>query len=58
MPYKARFSTVFLKKEGRLPSDARLRVVEVLREILVNPHVGVPLVGPLKDWKIQGYLRN
>jgi len=48
MPYKARFSRVFLKKHGRLPSLFKPRVVEALREILMNPHVGVPLVGPLK----------
>jgi len=47
MPYKARFSRVFLKKEEKLPSNVKSRVVEVLREILVNPHVGVPLVGNL-----------
>jgi len=39
MPYKARFSRIFLKKEERLPSDVKSRVVEVLREILVNPHM-------------------
>jgi len=48
MPYKARFSRVFLKKHGRLPSLFKPRVVEALREILMNPNVGVPLVGPLK----------
>jgi len=53
MPYKARFSRVFLKKEERLPSDLKPRVVEALREILTNPHVGVPLVGPLKGlWRV------
>jgi len=37
-----------------LPSDVKSRVVEVLREILVNPHVGVPLVGPLKGlWRVR-----
>jgi len=54
MPYRARFSRIFLKKEERLPSDVKSRVVEVLREILVNPHVGVPLVGPLKGlWRVR-----
>jgi len=52
MPYKARFSRIFLKKEDRLPGDVKLRVVEALREILLNPHVGVQLVGPLKGlWR-------
>jgi len=36
MPNKARFSRIFLKKEHRLPSDVRSRVVEALREILFN----------------------
>jgi mRNA-degrading endonuclease RelE of RelBE toxin-antitoxin system len=52
MPYKARFSRIFLKKEERLPSDIKSRSVEALREILMNPNVGVPLVGPLKGlWR-------
>jgi mRNA interferase RelE/StbE len=54
MPYKARFSRIFLKKEKRLPRDIRSRVVEALREILMNPHVGVPLVGPFKGlWRVR-----
>jgi mRNA interferase RelE/StbE len=29
-------------------------VVEALKEILMNPHVGVPLVGPLKGlWRVR-----
>lgn len=54
MPFKARFSRVFLKKEERLPDDVSPRVVEAIREIIVNPHVGVPLVGPLKGlWRVR-----
>jgi mRNA interferase RelE/StbE len=54
MPYKARFSRIFLKKEERLPSDFKSRLVEVLMEILVNPHAGVSLVGPLKGlWRVR-----
>jgi len=54
MPYKARFSRIFLKKEERLPNDLKSRVVETLREILVNSRVGVPLVGPLKGlWRVR-----
>jgi len=54
MPYKARFSNVFLKKEERLPIDVKARVVEAIREILMNPHVGVALVGPLKSlWRVR-----
>ena len=54
MPYKARFSRIFLKKERGLPSDAKPRVVEAIREILLNPHIGVPLVGPLKGlWRVR-----
>jgi len=54
MPYKAKFSRIFLKKEERLPSNIKARVVEALREILVNPHVGISLVGPLKGlWRIR-----
>jgi len=37
-----------------LPSNIKPRVVEALREILVNPHVGVPLVRPLKGlWRVR-----
>jgi len=54
MPYKARFSRIFLKKHGRLPSHVKPRVREALREILMNPHIGVPLVGPLKGlWRMR-----
>lgn len=54
MPHKARFSRGFIKKEEKLSSDARSRVVEALREILVNPHAGVPLVGPLRGlWRVR-----
>jgi len=54
MPFKARFSRVFIKKEERLPSDVKPRVVEALREVLMNPHVGVPLIGPLKGlWRVR-----
>jgi mRNA interferase RelE/StbE len=54
MPHKARFSRGFIKKEKKLSSDAKSRVVEALREILVNPHAGVPLVGPLKGlWRVR-----
>lgn len=54
MPYRARFSRIFLKKEERLPSEVKPRVVEAVRELLMNPHVGVPLVGPLKGlWRLR-----
>jgi len=54
MPYKARFSRVFLKKEERLPGDVKPRVVEAIREILMNPRVGVPLIGSLKGlWRVR-----
>ena len=54
MPYKARFSRVFLKKESRLPGEVKPRVVEALRETLMDPHVGVPLIGPLKGlWRVR-----
>lgn len=54
MPYRARFSRTFLKKEEMLPSDVKPRVVGALREMLMNPHIGVPLVGPLKGlWRVR-----
>jgi mRNA interferase RelE/StbE len=54
MPFRARFSRTFLKKEERLSSEVKTRVVEALGEILVNPHVGVPLIGPLKGlWRVR-----
>jgi mRNA interferase RelE/StbE len=52
MPYKARFSRTFLKKEERLPSSIKRRVVKTIGEMLVNPYIGIPLVGPLKGlWR-------
>ncbi|GEM_PF-738123 len=43
-----------LKKHGRLPSHVKPRVRGALREILTNPHIGVPLVGPLKGlWRMR-----
>jgi mRNA interferase RelE/StbE len=54
MPYKARFSRIFVKKEQRLPNDIKPKVMDILREILMNPHIGVPLVGPLKGlWRMR-----
>ncbi len=54
MPYRARFSRIFLKKEEKLSGDVKPRVVEALREILVNPYTGVSLVGPLKGlWRVR-----
>ena len=54
MPYKARFSRIFVKKEENLPDNIKQRVIEALREILVNPYIGVPLVGPLKGlWRVR-----
>jgi mRNA interferase RelE/StbE len=52
MPYKARFSRIFLKKYEKLPKDIKPRVIEAIKEILMNPHVGVPLIGALKGlWR-------
>ena len=54
MPYTARFSNAFLKKEKQLPTDVKLRVLEALKETLMNPKNGVMLVGPLKGlWKVR-----
>ena len=37
-----------------MANDVKSRVVEALREVLVNPHVGVPLVGPLRGlWRVR-----
>jgi mRNA-degrading endonuclease RelE of RelBE toxin-antitoxin system len=44
MPYKARFSRIFLKKYEKLPKDIKPRVIEAIKEIIMNPHVGVPLI--------------
>jgi len=46
--YNARFSKMFLKKEKKLPSDVKSRVVEALRNLLINPYIGAPLIAPLK----------
>ena len=37
MPYTARFSKAFLKKEKRLPREVKSRIVETLKETLMNP---------------------
>jgi mRNA interferase RelE/StbE len=54
MPYTAIFSKGFLKKEKQLPSDAKSRIVKMLRETLMKPDSGIMLVGPLKGlWKVR-----
>jgi|GEM_PF-6040212 len=47
MPYTARFSKVFLKKEKRLPSEIKSRIVETLKETLMKPDNGIMHVGSL-----------
>jgi hypothetical protein len=47
MPYTARFSKAFLKKERRLPIEVKSRIVKTLKETLVKPDSGIMLVGPL-----------
>ena len=52
MPYTAKFSKIFLKKHGRLPSGIKKRAMENIKEILIKPYSGIMLVGPLKGvWK-------
>jgi mRNA interferase RelE/StbE len=54
MSYTARFSKAFLKKEKRLPSEVKSRIVETVKEILIKPCNGTMLVGPLKGlWKVR-----
>lgn len=54
MPYVARFSKAFLKKEKQLSSEMKSRIVKTLKETLMNPDSGIMLVGPLKDlWKVR-----
>ncbi len=54
MPYKTRFSKIFLKKEEKLPSNNKPRIVGAIKEILMNPYTGIPLVGPLKGlWRVR-----
>ena len=44
----------FIRKMEKLPSNVRLRVIERLKEILLNPYIGIPLVGPLKGlWRVR-----
>jgi mRNA-degrading endonuclease RelE of RelBE toxin-antitoxin system len=38
MPYKARFSRIFLKKYEKLPKNIKPGVFETIKEILMNPH--------------------
>jgi mRNA interferase RelE/StbE len=52
--YKARFSKTFLRKEKKLSSDVKQRVIEVIEEVLINPYAGVSLAGPLKGlWRVR-----
>jgi hypothetical protein len=44
MPYKARFSRIFLKRYEKSPKDIKPRVIEAIKEILMNPHVGILLI--------------
>jgi mRNA-degrading endonuclease RelE of RelBE toxin-antitoxin system len=54
MPYTARFSKVFLKKEKQLPSEVKSRIVKTLKETPMKPDSGIMLVGPLKGlWKVR-----
>ncbi|MGQ9597548.1 MAG: type II toxin-antitoxin system RelE family toxin [Thermoproteota archaeon] len=54
MAYAARFSKSFIKRFEKLPDDIKPRVIEAVKELLVNPYIGVPLVGPLKGlWRTQ-----
>jgi mRNA-degrading endonuclease RelE of RelBE toxin-antitoxin system len=48
MTYRARFSKTFLKKEKKLPSAVKSRIVETLKETLIKPCNGTMLIGPLK----------
>ena len=50
MPYTARFSKAFLKKEKQLPSAVKSRIVETLKETLIKPSNGIMLVGPLRAY--------
>ena len=54
MPYTARFSKGFLKKEKQLPSEVKPRIIKTLKETLMKPYSGIMLVGPLKGlWKMR-----
>jgi hypothetical protein len=44
MPFKGRFSRMFLKKEERLPSSIKQKVVKTISEMLVNLYIGISLV--------------
>jgi len=52
MTYKARFSRTFLKKEKKLPKHIKDRVIEAVKQILIDPYRGVSLIGDLKGlWR-------
>ncbi len=44
MPYTARFSKAFLKKEKRLPIEVKSRIMETLKETLMKPSNGITLL--------------
>ena len=54
MTYKARFSSIFIKKMKRIPDNTRHRIINVIKDVLINPYIGVPLTGPLKGlWRVR-----
>ena len=47
MTYKAEFSKIFLKNHKKLSSRLKKRIRQNIEQILVNPHIGIPLIGNL-----------
>jgi len=48
MPYKARFSRIFLKKYTKLPKDTKPRIIEAIKEIIMNHTLEFRLSGLLR----------
>ena len=50
--WQAEFTHTFLKKERKIPTDIKRRIIRAVSQILENPYRGTPLVGNLKGlWR-------
>jgi mRNA interferase RelE/StbE len=54
LPHRAVFTNAFLRGRRRLPEQAANRVVEAVKNLLMDPYVGTPLSEPLRGlWRLR-----
>ncbi len=52
MKYEAEFSKTFLKNHKKLSHQTKNRIKQNIKQILINPYIGIPLIGNLRGlWK-------